>query len=1330
MAFIGCVCAQGVSSVALPFGLKDSPDITSTVEPLGSPETATESLPFNTGQHPHYSQHGPSLVDFHPGLRSAPGPVCLSGRAWTLGGRAEIQDGSDGQPGAQVWGSMAPGGLMGFPLSADSSCLTADLRAVGDATPDVTLPGDAAPGSRPCLLHKSPHRAAQGADPRARPGPRPVSGSAPAAGGCRTGAVWSQESSGEQWWDYDSSKPGCFSGGWGTQEAPPLTSSAPHFPSPCCGSLGPRGDGPLRPPWAELSHGCPRAMGPLLATALVLCSAWQVHSGTLARLQAHPELWPPAPALPRAGGPKPLPSAVSCVGPALGQLQALGSPVYARISGTSQHSRPCLGPVSWLRHDPARPVPAFWSRCSMGGAGAGRLLTACFEATEDSWEDFGAFTEKKRVDTGMAPASVTSEPQVLRNSEMIGFEVLASASHYWPLETVDGIHELGSIHMPLWTVCQALPDLTALSLCLPGFEVLASASHYWPLETVDGIHELQDTTEALRAHNLTVLPSHNATFVRSNDSVYSNFSATVDIVEGKVNKGIYLKEDKGVTLLYYGRYRSSCLSSPAQCGPEGVTFSFFWKTQGEQSRPAPSAYGGQVISDGFKVHASGGKGAVELYVRENSMTWEASFSTPGPYWTHILFTWKSKEGLKVYVNGTLSTSDPSGKVSHRYGEPSMSLVLGSEQDQARRGEQSTFDEFIIWERALTPDEIAMYFTAAIGKQALLSPTPLGLFTVPTTRSRVTSDAYQPIITNLTKMRTDIQSTNMVLNHLHSVALSLPSKSLSEATALSLTMSFLEKAGEVFQMPGWTAVSQNSSVVLGLIDTVDLVMSHISTNLHVHEPQVTISGSSSLAEFSVAKLLPKTMNSSHYRFPALGQNYIEIPQEAFHGQAWTTIVGLLYHSMHQYLSSISPTSTRIAEAAKYKNFPLSAASSLISLEVSPQPMLSQNLSGSPLVTVHLSHTLVRKQLSADTIQKNRVFLYCAFLNFSSRPAVWSDEGCTRLESSRHLHVSTCRCSHLTNFAILMQVVPLELTQGHQVALSSISYVGCSLSVLCLLATLATFAVLSSVSTIRNQRYHIHANLSLAVLLAQVLLLVSFRLEPGTMPCRVLAGLLHYFFLSAFAWMLVEGLHLYSLVIKVFGSEDSQHLCYYGIGWGLPLLVCAITVSAAKDSYGADNNCWLSLKNGAIWAFVAPALFVIVVNMGILIAVTRVIAQISADNYRLHGNPSVFKLTVKAVAVLLPILGTSWIFGVLAVDRQAVVFQYMFAILNSSQGLFIFLFHCLLNSEVRAAFKHKTKIWSLTSSSARNATGKPFTTSDIVNGVRLGTTSPKQVDLSAV
>ncbi|OWK14084.1 ADGRD1, partial [Cervus elaphus hippelaphus] len=373
------------------------------------------------------------------------------------------------------------------------------------------------------------------------------------------------------------------------------------------------------------------------------------------------------------------------------------------------------------------------------------------------------------------------------------------------------------------------------------FEVLASASHYWPLENVDGIHELQETTGASRTHNLTVLPSHNSTFVYTNDSAYSNFSATV-----------------------------------------GVSFSFFWKTQGEQSTSIPSAYGGQVISNGFKVCSSGGKGSVELYTHNKSVTWEASFSPPGHYWTHVLFTWKSEEGLKVYVNGTLRTSDPSGKASPAYGESNDNLVLESKQDQAKSYENRAFDEFIIWERALTPDEIAMYFTAAIGEQLSLSSISPSFSVTPTANTMMPTDAYHPIITNLTEERKNFPSPGIT---------------------------FLNTVGEVLRLPSWTAVSEDSAVVPGLIDTIDTVMSHITYNLQASKPQVAIVGSSSMADFSVAKVLPKTMNSSHYRFPARGQNYIEIPHEAFHSQAWTTIVGLLYHSVHYYLSNIQPANTK-------------------------------------------------------------------------------------------------------------------------------------------------------------------------------------------------------------------------------------------------------------------------------------------------------------------------------------------------------------------------------------------------------------------------------------
>uniref|UniRef100_A0A8B9NP53 G-protein coupled receptors family 2 profile 2 domain-containing protein n=1 Tax=Accipiter nisus TaxID=211598 RepID=A0A8B9NP53_9AVES len=148
----------------------------------------------------------------------------------------------------------------------------------------------------------------------------------------------------------------------------------------------------------------------------------------------------------------------------------------------------------------------------------------------------------------------------------------------------------------------------------------------------------------------------------------------------------------------------------------------------------------------------------------------------------------------------------------------------------------------------------------------------------------------------------------------------------------------------------------------------------------------------------------------------------------------------------------------------------------------------------------------------------------------------------------------------------------------------------------------------------------------------------------------------------------------------------------------------------------------------------------VNIGILIAVTRVISRISADNYKVHGDANAFKLTAKAVAVLLPILGSSWIFGILSVNAHALVFQYIFAVFNSLQ-VKIFYLVSFFSPKVRAAFKHKTKVWSLTSSSTRNINVKPFN-SDIMTGNRPGTTPTKlntwdkstnsanRIDLSAV
>uniref|UniRef100_A0A8D2LBC1 Adhesion G protein-coupled receptor D1 n=1 Tax=Varanus komodoensis TaxID=61221 RepID=A0A8D2LBC1_VARKO len=825
-----------------------------------------------------------------------------------------------------------------------------------------------------------------------------------------------------------------------------------------------------------------------------------------------------------------------------------------------------------------------------------------------------------------------------------------------------------------------------------GFDVLAQASHYWPLGTVEGIHEFRDTNG--------------------------------DIVEGIVNKGICVPDAKGVTFLLFGKYQNSCIINPEVCEPEGVTFSFFWKTQEQQTKPPP-AYGDQVLSSGFKVYFSESKGSIELFNRQIFKKWEASFIPPGPQWTHVLFTWKSDDGLKVYVNGTLNTTDPNGTLFYSYGDSSSNMLTGSDGDQSKRYVSGAFDEFIIWERVLTPKEIEQYFTAAVGHK-LSRNTPLF-----STIFQLSTSAYQPIITNLTEETGNFQRRGIMLQYLESIFQALPNESISANTAFNLTeVNFV------------LLLISTAPLARGLMETIDNVMFHVAHNLGGSPSTVTVEGTSPVADYSLAKIPPQHLNVPHYRFPLRGQSYISIPAEAFHYKVWITIVGVLYHTMHQFFRNIKPVDTKIPETVACKECIISAASYVISLKVEPPPTLSLNLSGSPLITIHLRHKLTPLQYNMAMNRSNQVNFYCTFMDYRSGSGIWSNEGCLR--EGGDLNHSVCLCNHLTNFAVLMQIVP----KGHQVALSSITYIGCSLSIFCLTITLVTFAVLSSVSTIHNQRYHIHANLSFAILVAQILLLISFHFDPGTVPCKVLAVLLHFFFLSAFAWMLVEGFHLYSMVIKVFGSEESKHLYYYGIGWG-SLLKTLIFAACLFEPLGEQlsprcpslSSCWLSLEHGVIWAFVGPALFVIMVNIGILVAVTRVISRISADNYKVRGDANAFKLTAKAVAVLLPILGSSWVFGVLAVNVHALVFQYMFALFNSLQGFFIFLFHCLLNSEVRAAFKHKTKVWSLTSSSIRNINVKPFN-SDIITGNKPGTTPTKsntwekssnsahRIDLSAV
>lgn len=53
-------------------------------------------------------------------------------------------------------------------------------------------------------------------------------------------------------------------------------------------------------------------------------------------------------------------------------------------------------------------------------------------------------------------------------------------------------------------------------------------------------------------------------------------------------------------------------------------------------------------------------------------------------------------------------------------------------------------------------------------------------------------------------------------------------------------------------------------------------------------------------------------------------------------------------------------------------------------------------------------------------------------------------------------------------------------------------------------------------------------------------------------------------------------------------------------------------------------------------------------------------------------------------LLCLLGLTWAFGLMYVNESTVVMAYLFTIFNSLQGMFIFIFHCVLQKKVWQIF----------------------------------------------
>ncbi|XP_041861227.1 adhesion G protein-coupled receptor E1-like isoform X2 [Melanotaenia boesemani] len=312
------------------------------------------------------------------------------------------------------------------------------------------------------------------------------------------------------------------------------------------------------------------------------------------------------------------------------------------------------------------------------------------------------------------------------------------------------------------------------------------------------------------------------------------------------------------------------------------------------------------------------------------------------------------------------------------------------------------------------------------------------------------------------------------------------------------------------------------------------------------------------------------------------------------------------------------------------------------------------------------------------QLNETSHTCVFWDSSENEGTWSSHGCSVVESN--LKHTVCSCNYLSSFAVLMALYEVE----NKFALQLITWVGLSLSLICLFICILTFSLIRS---IQGPRTTIHLHLCISLFIAILIFLAGISQTENRVGCAVVAGMLHFFCQAVFCWMCLEGIQLFRMVVLVFNTNFKTLYMMAG-GYGVPAVIVAISALVNAKGYGTEKYCWLNLES--IWSFFGPACVIIFVNIFFfLITVWKLAQKFLSLNPDLDSLQKIKDYTITAVAqlyiLLYCILRAMWIFISFQFEKGTVAISYLFTIFGSLQGVTLFVMHCLFSKQVRGEYE---------------------------------------------
>uniref|UniRef100_A0A3Q2EIF3 Cadherin, EGF LAG seven-pass G-type receptor 3 n=1 Tax=Cyprinodon variegatus TaxID=28743 RepID=A0A3Q2EIF3_CYPVA len=302
--------------------------------------------------------------------------------------------------------------------------------------------------------------------------------------------------------------------------------------------------------------------------------------------------------------------------------------------------------------------------------------------------------------------------------------------------------------------------------------------------------------------------------------------------------------------------------------------------------------------------------------------------------------------------------------------------------------------------------------------------------------------------------------------------------------------------------------------------------------------------------------------------------------------------------------------------------------VLSLRLPRHPVMN-----SPVVTIsvynnqtfvggHLDQPILLEFKLLETANRSKPL--CVQWNHSSPGGCWTVRDCIVVyRNTSHVR---CQCQRLGTFGVLMDSSHRE---GDLETLALVTYSSLCVS---MLALLLTVLALSCLRGLKSNTRSIHSNIAAAMFLSELVYLLGFL-------CTVVAILLHYFFMSTFAWMFVEGLHIYRMQTEQRNINYGAMRFYYAIGWGVPAIITGLAVGLDPEGYGNPDFCWISMSTQMhTFLYLFVSFFFIFLFYFFC-----------------------FSATIRNAFLLLLVATSTWLCGLMAVNNSILAFYYIFDVL---------------------------------------------------------------------